>query len=292
MSRADRLLRAAVSGYCALTRPRRYDAQQLQDLAMPLIGSASRDTLRYVSAALSKCDTEPPELVRELARMSIDIAAPLLTRSRTLTDTDLIILIGAHGFAHARAIARRPDLHPSIVQLIRLIEMRQPSTSQEKPAIRREPATPPPPKDSPPDIAERLERAREKLRTIMLAASARPSATLIDIRQVYETLRDAALQGNRTALVGALADSLGISRTTAWIIAADASCVKLVSASRAIGLAEEQAYLIASALHPTRFPNAESIIHFLERFRELSLDAAGKQLDEWQADAPLKNRAG
>ena len=41
MSRADRLLRAAVTGYCALTRPRRYDAQQLQDLALPLIGGAS-----------------------------------------------------------------------------------------------------------------------------------------------------------------------------------------------------------------------------------------------------------
>lgn len=289
MSRADRLLRAAVSGYCALTRPGRYDARQLQDLAMPLIGSASRDTLRYVAAALSKCETQPPELVRELARMSIDVAAPLLSRARTLTDTDLIILIGAHGIGHARAIARRPNLHPSIAQLIRLLDMRHPSTSQGKPAERSPgPAAPRQPQDTPPSTAERMERAREKLRTIMLAAGTRPSVTAADIRRTYETLRDTALGGGGARFVAALSESLGISRPTAWIIARDASCDKLILAARAIGLAEEQAYLIVSALHPLRFPNAESIVHFLERFRESSLDSAGRQLDAWQAEPALK----
>lgn len=282
MSRADRLLRAAVSGYCALTRPRRYDALQLQDLAMPLIGEASRDTLRYVAAALSKCETEPPELVRELARMSIDIAAPLLSRARSLTDTDLIILIGAHGIAYARAIARRPDLHPSIAQLIRLIEMRHPPARQAIAEPRRVA------QKTQLSTAERLEQAREKLRTIMLAAGTRPSATQADIRRTYETLRETALAGGGARFVAALAESLGIGRPTAWIIVRDASCAKLIPAMRAIGLTEEQAYLIVSALHPSSFQNAESIVHFLERFRELSLDAAGKQLGAWQAEPALK----
>ncbi|MCO5063133.1 MAG: DUF2336 domain-containing protein [Rhizobiaceae bacterium] len=280
MSRADRLLRAAVSGYCALTRQRRFDAQQLQDLAMPLVGSASRDTLRYVAAALSKCETEPPELVRELAGMSIDIAAPLLSRARTLTDADLINLIAAHGLGHAQAIARRQNLHPSIAQLIRNIELRRPATQ------RLQPAEPP----APPELssAERLERAREKLRAIMLAARTRPTATQEDIRRAYERLRDTALSGGGAPFVAALAGSLGIDRATAWIIASDGSSAKFVLAARAIGLTEEQAYLIASALFPLRFPNAESIVSFLECFRELSLDDAGRQLDAWQAGAALR----
>lgn len=289
MSRADRLLRAAVSGYCALTRPRRFDAQQLQDLAMPLIGRASRETLRYVAAALSKCETEPPELVRELARMSIDIAAPLLTRSTTLTDTDLIILIGAHGVGHARAIARRANLHPSIAQLIRLIEMRHPSTAKisvAEPAVtapsRKEPAT-----------AERLEQAREKLRMIMLAAGTRPSATEADIRRSYEKLRVTALNGGGTRFVAALSENLGISRETAWIIATDSTGDKLSMALRAIGLTEEQAYLLVSALFPQRFPDAEHIARFLENYRDSTLDAAGRQLDEWQvAPAAKSARSG
>ncbi|MGC4025141.1 MAG: DUF2336 domain-containing protein [Mesorhizobium sp.] len=265
MSRADRLLRAAVSGYCALTRPRRFDAQQLQDLALPLIGRASRETLRYVAAALSKCETEPPELVRELSRMSIDIAAPLLTHSASLTDTDLIILIGAHGIGHARAIARRGNLHPSISQLIRLIEMRHPSTAKTSLA---EPA----PEKPQPTTAERLEQAREKLRLIMLAAGTRATATEADIKLSYEKLRDTALKGGGARFVAALSDSLGVSRETAWIIATDASGDKLAMAFRAIGLSEERAYLLLSALLPKRFPDAEHIAEFLEHYRDSTLE--------------------
>jgi len=285
MSRADRLLRAAVSGYCALTRPRKFDAQQLQDLALPLIGRASRETLRYVSAALSKCETEPPELVRELARMSIDIAAPLLTRSKSLTDTDLIILIGAHGIGHARAIARRGNLHPSIAQLIRLIEMRHPSTTQAKPA---KPAS----ESAQSPTAERLEQAREKLRMIMLAAGTRPTATKVDIKRSYEKLRDTALKCDGTRFVAALSESLGVSRETAWIIATDATGEKLAIAFRAIGLAEEQAYLLVSALHPQLFPDAEHIAEFLESYRGSSLVSTDRQPDEWQAPAFNSARSG
>ena len=167
--------------------------------------------------------------------------------------------------------------------------MRHPAPRQEKPTDTEVPTSlPSPVQDRQPDTAERLERAREKLRTIMLAAGAPPSATQADIKRTYETLRDRALQGGGSRFAAALADSLGISRATAWIIASDASCTKLVSAARAIGLTEEQSYLIASALHPLRFPDAGSITHFLERFRELSLDAAGKQLEEWHAKAAFK----
>lgn len=284
MSRADRLLRAAVSGYCALTRPRKFDAQQLQDLALPLLESASRDTLRYVAAALSKCETEPVALVRELARMSIDIAAPLLRNSQTLTDTDLIVLIGAHGIKHARAIAKRPNLHPSIAQLIRLIELRQPPELPEKRPV----PAPPPPREPQSSTAERLERAREKLRTIMLASHPRSGKSPTDAKQSYEALRDGALKGGAARFVAALSDSLGISRTTAWIIASDASCTKLISATRAIGLTEEQVYLIASALFPLRFPNADSIARFLERYRASDISVASKRLDEWQSEAIFK----
>ncbi|MBX3597039.1 MAG: DUF2336 domain-containing protein [Rhizobiaceae bacterium] len=286
LSRADRLLRAAVSGYCALTRPRKYDAQQLQDLAMPLIGSASRESLRYVAAALSKCETEPPELVRALARMSIDIAAPLLSRSRVLTDPDLIMLIGTHGVGHARAIAKRQNLNPTIAQLLRLIEMRHPSPAKPE---ETEPAVPAA-KAQPVSTDARMERAREKLLTVMLAASARPKATEHDVQQSYEKLRDAALKGGGTRFVAALSQSLGISRETAWIIASDAVGQKLPMAFRAIGLSEEQAYLLTSALFPQRFPDAEHIAQFLESYRENSLDSASRQLDQWQGNSELKAR--
>ena len=301
MSRADRLLRAAVTGYCALTRPRRYDAQQLQDLAMPLVGSASRDTLRYVAAAISKCETQPPELVRELARMPADIAAPLLARSPVLTDTDLIILIGAHGVNHARAIGRRENLNPSIAQLIRLIDTRhKPLKSPIMSALAaaraatsaKAPATPKPDlkqakePDTTPESPDHMERARDKLRTIMLSAKGQEAATKADPAKAYTALRDAALEGGGSRFVTALSEGLGVSRTTAWIIARDSSFKRLIIALRAIGLNEEQAFLVISALYPHHFRTGERVTAFLERFRDSSPDNASRQLDEWQA-APL-----
>ena len=56
--------------------------------------------------------------MRRLADEPVDIAAPLLLRSNALTDIDLIALIGRHGIGHARVIARRPDLNPTIAQLV------------------------------------------------------------------------------------------------------------------------------------------------------------------------------
>ena len=40
----------------------------------------------------------PAALVRRLADESVDIAAPLLIRSKVLSDVDLIALIGRHGY--------------------------------------------------------------------------------------------------------------------------------------------------------------------------------------------------
>ena len=121
-SKAERLFRASVSAFCTLTRPSRREVVQLDDLALPLYPHVSSSARRFVAAALSECEIAPPRLVDRLVNDRVDIAAPLLTRSALLTDIDLIALIGRHGLPHARAIARRPGLNPTIVHLIRALE--------------------------------------------------------------------------------------------------------------------------------------------------------------------------
>jgi uncharacterized protein (DUF2336 family) len=49
-SKADRLLRAAVTAFCDNARPTRRDAAQLDDLAGPLLACASEETLRCCCA--------------------------------------------------------------------------------------------------------------------------------------------------------------------------------------------------------------------------------------------------
>jgi len=119
--KAERLFRAAVSAFCSLTRPSRREIAQLEDLTLPLFDSVSVESRRYVAAALSECEYAPTALVRRLCEEPVDVCAPLIVRSRVLSDIDLIALIGRHGIAHARVIGRRPDLNPTIAELVKAL---------------------------------------------------------------------------------------------------------------------------------------------------------------------------
>ena len=131
--RAERLVRAAVTAFCSLTRPSRSEIAQLDDLAMPLYDQLSVETRRYMAAALSECEYAPALLVRRLCDDTIEIAAPLLVRSPLLREIDLVALIGRHGLPHARVIARRPDLDSTIAALVRALEIPSMKIAAEKP---------------------------------------------------------------------------------------------------------------------------------------------------------------
>ena len=105
--RSERLFRAAVSAFCALTRPGRSEIAQFEELGLRLIETQSRDAKRFAAAALSDAAQSSNALIHRLCDESVDICAPLLIRCRVLTDIDLIALVGRHGLPHARAIARR-----------------------------------------------------------------------------------------------------------------------------------------------------------------------------------------
>lgn len=119
---ADKLFKAAVGAFSALTRPGRLDIAQLDDLTGPLFDSTSDETRRFASATLSICKRPPPALLARLCREPIETAAPLLVRSPAISDVELISLIGTHGLPHARAIARRPGLNKTIIDLLRLLQ--------------------------------------------------------------------------------------------------------------------------------------------------------------------------
>ncbi len=275
LARPDRLLRNAIVAYCALTRPGRREAEQLQDLALPLVDTAAPETLRYASAALSRCETEPEKLVARLADMEVEVAAPLLGRARSLTDIDLLNIISRHGWSHARVIASRDRLHPSIKQLTETVERRQ-----WQPTHPARPAAPPPQ----PTFEENLlvEETRDRLRTIMKATVTEDSEAAAHIDYIYEELRDSALAGSADQVAAALANALGVLVPLARTIARDDSLTMLIPALRALNLADEEAYLITSAIHPARFGSATAIRAFLRSYRSMAFEAIEAQLTRWQ----------
>ncbi|UVK38153.1 hypothetical protein LHFGNBLO_005288 [Mesorhizobium sp. AR10] len=288
--KAERLFRAVVSAFCSLTRPSRREIAQLEDLTLPLFDNVSVESRRYVAAALSECEYAPAALVRRLCEEPVDIGAPLLIRSRALSDIDLIALIGRHGLPHARAIARRKDLNPTIAQLIKVLEkptlvrVRQPEPIVKPAPETTEVASVGPERQEAPGAA--AENARQRLRSMMRADSASEGAAVNPFvgQATYVKLRETALTGNAAFFQTAIADALEIDFTTARSLTEHSSYASLLAALRALDLSEDKAFLITVAVYPTEFPHPQAIRIFLDRYRLLHRDAALDKVRAWKAE--------
>lgn len=271
----ERLLRAAVSAFCSITRPTRREIAQLDDLALPLLGSASDDCLRFIAAALSELPHAPPNLVRRLADQPADISAPLLMRSPVLSSIDLVALIGRHGVPHARAIAARRDLDERIARLIASIG-----------ALDR-------------TAPDKAEETRSRLRAMMRPAAAEPAPSApVRLRWegdpgAYRKLRSTALAGIPTLFHTALADALAIPLPRACDIAEDDDVAGLAAAFRALSLPEEQAFLLLQCLRPDRFAQRRAIAAFLDAYAQITAESAAAALEDWRErpvhDQPANN---
>lgn len=289
-ARAERLFRASVSAFCALTRPSRREAAQLEDLTLSLIDDVSIESRRFVAAAMSECRFAPPGLVRRLADESVDIAAPLLIRSAVLTDIDLIALIGRHGIAHARAIGRRPALHTTIVKLVAALEARTASATVQAVSPPIDPPeeqagaeTPAVTEVAAADAAKRgAEGARERLRRFMHEA-AEEAADPFGRETAYRRLRDTALTGNAGFFCTALADAFSLGMDVARSILDPSSYAPLMIALRALELSEERALLVVSAVYGGQAADAEGVRLFLLRYRLLTHEAAMDRVGTWKA---------
>lgn len=298
--KADRLFRAAVVAFCALTRPTRRETAQLEDLVLPLFDAVSPASRRYVAACLADAHDAPSGLVRRLADEPVDISAPLIIRSPKLTDIDLVALIGRRGLAHARVVGRRGDLNPAIANLVRALEKQPPAarnTGDEimpRPAVHPSaPAEPDQPASIKADRAETpAEDVRRRLRSMMLPAQAtkRPISTQFPLEHVprgaiFAKLRATALTGNAAYFQTALADALGIGFRLARAMTETEGYAELIFALKALDLDSEEAFVLAAAMFPRRFPHAEAIRLFIERYDLCHPEAARDRLRGWKLDS-------
>ena len=277
--RPERLLRAAVTSFCSLARPGRRDQIQLDDLATPLLGQVSDDTLRYIAAALSQSPHAPAALVRKLADLSVDIAAPLLMRSTVLTAIDLVALIGRHGGPHARAIAGRPDLDDRIRSLIRALGALDPAAEPEA-----EPAA---------HETSDVDAVRDQLRSMMAPSS--PGVAIRDVRLrwdgdpgIYAKLRATALAGVPALFQTALADGLGVEVRRAATLADASDLSGLLIAFRALDLAEEKVVLLLTCVRQHSLTSLRAINTIVDAYAAIDRADAERVVAGWRrvSDTP------
>lgn len=233
---------ATVSSFESLRFPSRSDLRQFAELFEPLYESSTEEARRQAVAALSRCPQLPEETAYFIGCRPISIAAIFLTGSKALADRTLIRILRATGPDHARAIGRRDDLSPAVVEA--LVESHQEHASRRPEAGRAA-------EDG--ERLEREERLREELRALVrdVLPAAEAQGPLAPAGELHQALLVRFARAGETGMLSvALADALGASQWLSERILLDLSGQQLAETLVALGLAPEDCRFILARVYP------------------------------------------
>ncbi|CDN91474.1 hypothetical protein BN949_00609 [Agrobacterium tumefaciens] len=118
MRKKDVVLMATVTNFENVSHPSKTDLRQFAELFMPLFNASTEEAKREAIAALSQHPSVPSAVAFFIACQPISLAAPFLIASKCLDDETLITIARTQGAAHARAIVRRDDLSPTVIDAL------------------------------------------------------------------------------------------------------------------------------------------------------------------------------
>ncbi len=90
----------------------------ITDVMMSILKQAEIELRRAVAERLSVMEDIPLRMILNLANDKIEVADPVLRRSRILSDMDLIYIVKAKGAEHGRSIATRPQLSEQLIEIL------------------------------------------------------------------------------------------------------------------------------------------------------------------------------
>lgn len=265
--KCETLFRASISAFCSIPRPTRNEIAQVDDLAIGLYDSVSREARRYAANVLSKCSRVPPQLLQSLTDEPVEISAPLLIGSQALTDVDLVTLISKHGLPHAQVIARRSNINPAITNLVRLLNAKAVSEFEQRESrtITSSPI---------------LDTVRDRLRSF--AKGSDPHQPVLTAESPYMALRSAALATSADAFPTAIAKALDLTQFRAYRLCTAITYGDLLIGLKSLDFDEEQAFFILAASYPSQIFHSAAMRMFLERYRATTPAEAAMRLQEWR----------
>lgn len=271
-SKADDLLGAAIAAFASITRPGRQDIHQLEDLAFPLLESATLRGKRQAAHAIAQIKDAPRRLVLSLANEPVEISAPVLLRSPVLRSEDLVEIIGKNGLAHARAIARRQSDDSLLKNVLR---------GFSDPAIDRLLALQENLAGLETDKSVTSETAHEKADESLASESSFFSTSALS---GPDHLIDTALLIDDQIFRTALADSLDVSFDRADRIIGKWPESHLPIALRALGMSASECFMIMSAVLGPVAADRESLREFIQIYRSIDQVKAVTLVRRWKAN--------
>ena len=294
MRRKDVVLMATVTSFEALPHPSRSELRQFAELFGPLFSQSSPEARRQAVAALSRCRTVPPTVVFFIASQPIATSAPFLASSPCLDDETLIAIARTQGAAHARAIVRRENLSPRVIDALVSLRQDQPATTRASENAKVEDAASP--SATAAHEAERRWR-EEELRQRIKALAAHVHRihddrlglrTLSPVQEALLVRFARSRDGGMFASV--LADSLSSSRWLAERILLDISGQQLATTLKALAMERTDAVRVLERFYPHLADPANETSRVELLWDSLDADECGRRVEAWRRADGYANR--
>ena len=272
---------ATVSSFESLRFPSKSDLAQFGELFEQLYAASTDEARRQAVAALSRCPQVPEETAFFIARQPIGIAAIFLMGSKAIGDITLMRILRTSGPEHARAIGRREDLSPVIVEALVGTHQDHASrrTGEDREAALQEAAR-----------LEREERVREELRALVRAATPAVEAPvrLEPASAMHQVLFVRfAREGEAGMIAVALADALASSQWLSERILLDVSGRQLAETLLALEVPQEDTFFVLKAIYPHLAEGgAETLLASLDPAE------ATRRVESWQRADSYTNGDG
>lgn len=245
------VLMATVSSFEGLPHPSRSELRQFAELFMPLFAACTAEAKREAVAALSQNPNVPSAVAFFIASQPISVSAPFLVSSRALDDETLIAIARTQGAAHAKAIVRREDLSPTVVDA--LVGLRHSRVAPKHNASDIAGALPERSSATQERIAAREEDLRRQLRTMAQQLN-RPEGDTLGLRRLTE-IQEALLvrfarERNAQQFSATLSDSLSASHWLSERIMLDISGQQLATTLTGLGMDFADCAFVLECFYP------------------------------------------
>ena len=272
---------ATVSSFESLRFPSKSDLRQFGELFEQLFSGSTEEARRQAVAALSRCPQVPDETALFIARQPIGIAAIFLMGSRAIGDVTLMRILRANGPDHARAIGRRDDLSPVIIEALVGTHQDHASrrTGEDREAALAEAAR-----------LEREERIRDELRALVRAATPAVEApvSLEPASVMHQVLFVRfAREGEVGMIAVALADALASSQWLSERILLDVSGRQMAETMLALDMPDTDTLFVLKKIYPHLAEGgAETLLASLDPAE------ATRRVESWQRADSYTNGDG
>lgn len=255
---------ATVTSFENLQFPSKSELRQFAELFTPLFQASTVEARRQAVAALSQCPNVPGAVALFIASQPISIAAPFLVSSPCLSDDLLITIARTQGAEHARAIVRREQLSPTVIDALVGLRHGEPARTPAKktPSDATDAAAPMAAAKAPvqPAVpgtqlttAEREEQLRDQIRRLAAHVN-RPPDDRLGLRTVTPMQEALLVRFARNREAGhfatTLADVLSSSRWLAERILLDISGRQLATTLIGVAMNPSEALYVLTRLYP------------------------------------------